>query len=108
MANKYRNEVDVTLNGTKYTLRPSFDVLAEIEDFTNQSLFHFIATVASGGLKAKQALFIFDCGIRAAGGTVDEGALKRDLAEGGFNETVLAVSTFLNAAVQSGDLAKKN
>jgi hypothetical protein len=108
MANKYRNEVEVSLNDTKYVLRPSFTCLSEIEDFTNQSLFQLIAGVVAGQLRAKQALFILDSGIKAAGGNVDEAKLKDDMGNAGFNEVVKAVSAFLNAAVVSGDLAKKN
>jgi len=108
VSNKYRNEVDVELNGTKYTLRPTFTCLAAIEEYTNQTIFQFIASVIAGSMKAHQAFFVLETAIKAAGGSVDASTLQRNMMEGGLNEVVKAVSDFLNAAVMSGDLAKKN
>ena len=38
MANKHRGEVDITLLGDFWTLRPTFGALAEIEDATGLGL----------------------------------------------------------------------
>jgi len=106
--NKYRNEIQVELNGAKYLLRPTFTCLSEIEDFLSMSIFQFMAVVMAGQMKMKQAFFIFDCGIKAAGGTVTKDELQQNMSEGGLNQVIQAINDFLVAATKSGDLAKKN
>jgi len=108
MANPYRNEVSVTLNGTEYLLRPTFTCLAEIEEQIGKTIFQFMAYFLANGIKAKDAYFILECGIKAAGGKVDKEELQRNMSEGGLNGVVSAIDSFLNAAVMAGDNIKKN
>jgi hypothetical protein len=108
VANPYRNEIEVTLNGTKYLLRPTFDCLAIIEDQLNQSIYQIMIETGSGKLKVKDAYFILETAIKAAGGTVVKADLQRDLGEGGLNQMLKAITDFLVTATQAGDNVKKN
>jgi hypothetical protein len=108
MANTYRNEVEVTLNGTKYLLRPTFECLAQIEEFLDKSIFQFMASVIAGHLKAREALFVLETAIKAGESKVDQAELKRNMGEGGLNEVTVAINTFLTAATMPGESIKKN
>jgi hypothetical protein len=107
LTNPYRNEVEVDLNGTKYTLRPTFEALAQIEGKVNKSIWEILAAVSSGTLRMEHAAFILETGILAAGKEVDA-AFKRNLGEAGVNMIYAHVSTFLVSATVAGDNAKKN
>ena len=108
MANKYRNEVEVNLDGGKYTLRPTFNALAEIEDHFNTSLFKVIEMVTRGELRLKDAFFILECGIKASGSTFERDQLEYHISQAGNNNVLIAIGTFLTAATLSGDSIKKN
>src|SRR5262245_54960314 len=108
MANKYRNEVAVSLNGTTHTLRPSFAVIEAIEEKAGASIYVVAAQVGAGILKASAPFVIFKDAIKAAGGEVKDEDLKRDMSEGGLHEVAVALSAFIMAALNNGDAVKKS
>lgn len=108
MSNPYRNEVEVDLNGTKYTLRPTFEALAEIEKKLDQSMWEILEDVSKGKVRIEHIAFILEMGIKAAGAELDMKAFKRNLSIAGVNMGIAHVSTFLVAATVAGDNAKKN
>jgi hypothetical protein len=52
-ANKHRGEVPVTLAGTEYVMRPSFDVQAAIEVETGMEIIPLARRVAAGNYGAR-------------------------------------------------------
>jgi hypothetical protein len=108
MANKYRNEVEVTLNGESYTLRPTFNCIVEIEAAVGCSLMQFLPRFVAGQMTASQAFAILSAGIKGAGDKVAADSLQENMAEGGFNDVVVAIDKFLTASTMSGDAIKKN
>lgn len=53
MANKHRGEIDVEICGEKYTLRPSFEAMVEIEDRLGQSIFMALQRAQQADVPAK-------------------------------------------------------
>lgn len=53
MANRERGEVTVTLCDKKYTLRPTFEAMSEIEDRLDMSISELISKLQSGGVRLK-------------------------------------------------------
>ena len=56
MANKYRGEAAVTINGREYTLRPSFDALCELETLIDASIDAALKQVNEGRLSGLRAV----------------------------------------------------
>lgn len=48
MGNKHRGETDVFLNGKQYTLRPSFEALAELESITKVAIYDMLRGLNEG------------------------------------------------------------
>ena len=46
MANKYRGEFDITINGKTYTLAPTFEALVEFEDLVGITAFEAMRDMA--------------------------------------------------------------
>ncbi len=105
--NTYRNEVSVTLNGTTYVLRPSFAVIEAIETKTGQSIYVVAAHVGAGLVKVTDAFVILKAAVKAAGASVSDEDLKRDMSEGGLHEVAVAMNAFIVAALNNGDAIKK-
>jgi Phage tail tube protein, GTA-gp10 len=56
MANRERGEASLVVDGRTYTLRPSVNVLCDLEDAFNQSLTEIIARASTGDLRAIRGL----------------------------------------------------
>lgn len=55
MANKERGEISHVVNGKRYTLRPSFDSLCELDELTGKSLDEMLAAMNEGRLSGLRA-----------------------------------------------------
>ena len=58
MANHYRGEVTVGVSGRAYTLRPTFQILCEIEERIGLKLPQLLRRVAGKGLLASEILML--------------------------------------------------
>jgi hypothetical protein len=55
MANKFRGEVDITIGGNQYTLRPTFEALVEFEDRCGMTAYAAMGKMVNGeGFSAKR------------------------------------------------------
>lgn len=108
MANAYRNELSVELNGVSYDLRPTFEAIAQIEDRCKRSIFQLAIEVQQNKWPTLvECHFILETTYKATGGKPD-GDFKRNLVESGLTQTYKAVALLLNNALNPGDVAKKN
>lgn len=56
MANQERGELGVDVGGKRYTLRPSFDAMCELEELTGKSLVAWLEVFQTGGLRGLRAV----------------------------------------------------
>lgn len=56
MANKQRGELDVTVGGTVYTLRPTFDCFCELEDLVGKGMLELLQAINRGHFSAVRAV----------------------------------------------------
>ncbi len=100
MANKHRGEVDITLLGESWTLRPTFGALAEIEDATGLGLAAVVQRFASGAFGIADVAIVLREGMRAVRDDApDLEAIKPAIIEEGFGKYALAAGEFLSNAV---------
>ena len=56
MANAQRGEAAITVDGTEYTLRPTFDALCELETLVNKPFADILNTVTEGRLSGLRSV----------------------------------------------------
>lgn len=65
MANKYRGEIEITLDGESFTLRPSFEALVEFEEKAGQTAYEVLQGLQqSQRMSAKTIAAVIWAGIR--------------------------------------------
>lgn len=84
MANPYRGEVALTVDGTARTLRLTLGALAELEaDLGSESLLALVERFEAGGFSARDVVSLLLAGFRGAGWAVDrETLLTAEIAGG--------------------------
>lgn len=105
MANKYRNEVEITLGGKKYTLRASWETIVGIETTLNTSI---LALIARGSLTFKEAATVILLGLHGADDkslTFDE--IGKAVFEDGMSRIGRPVIEFLSIAMDGAKLGKQ-
>ena len=97
MANKHRGEIDVELDGRKWTLCLTLGALAELESaFEAQDLSALTERFSSGKLSATDLLRILGAGLRGAGHTLDDDEISEMQAVGGAVGYARIVSDLLS------------
>ena len=66
MANKHRGEVDITLLGESWTLRPTFGAMCEIEDETEMAILELARVFQNGRFGGRHVTAVICAGLRAA------------------------------------------
>jgi hypothetical protein len=105
--NERRGEASITLGGTEYTLRPTFEALSEMESKTGAGIiklaFKFLPEIQGGTLDytLRDMVAVLAAGIKGAGGAppANLGAL---VAEAGPMRVGREVAAFLINALQGG------
>lgn len=98
MANPFRNEIEITLGSTKYTLRATFAAIAEIENYLDKSLGEVLMGMSVGKTRMPELKAIITFGSVGAGKEIDSDKLEEDLVEAGITNVIQAVAPFLNQA----------
>ncbi len=108
MANKERGEVTLKLGGKRYTLRPEFGVIAEIEDALETDMFQL-------GMKAEQFKFrvrdlvrTIHAVLAANGYKIDEKHLAQAIAREGMAAVMVPPVAFVRAYILGGQPEKKD
>lgn len=96
MANNQRNEVEITLADKKYKLRPTFEAVAEIEDYFDMGMYELISTkLERGKIKIKGLREIIIQGIKGAEGKVDIDEINEAIIKAGTGPTTTQLIPFI-------------
>ena len=105
MANKYRGEIDATLNGTVFTLCLTLGALAELESaFGSDDMLALASRFGGGRIAARDCVRIIGAGLRGAGHPFADDAVAQMRGENGAAGFVDIVGRLL-AATFSGPVA---
>lgn len=110
MANTHRGEVDITINGVVYTMRPAFQQLAALEDALKLDLRAFIQQLMKRAPTLREIRAVLIAGLEGGGNSIDNDEVEAFIvACGPMNADLLAAfETFmLRAAGLGGDTEKK-
>ncbi|WP_118138599.1 GTA-gp10 family protein [Oceanicella sp. SM1341] len=104
-----RGDIDITLAGRSYSLRPTFGAAREIERRTDLALAELCQVHGAGRLKYEEAAVIIWAGAEAAGerfdmGDVGEAVFMVRLTDAALRE---AIGIFLLALLWSPETARK-
>jgi len=107
MANKHRGEASVSLGGRRYTLRPSFAALVEIEERCGCGIIELAQRFFDQKVRTKDVVAVLFAGIRAGGDGPDgdwpeEEAVAAAVVEGGLANFIEPVGAFLADALAGG------
>jgi hypothetical protein len=100
MANSFRGELEIELAGVKYTLRPSFQGLLEIEDKCGCGIMELVHYVSQGKITTKQSVGIIYGGIIGGGGVIDYSELGDLCVEQGMLSVGSSAAVFLGMIVK--------
>ncbi len=104
MANRHRGEVEVALGGARYTLRPTFEALCEIEERTGLGLVELARRFWEGRFGVGELAVVLWAGIRAAHGAApDYERIGRWVVEQGVQDLAGPVARFLAGVIGGGD-----
>lgn len=106
-SNKYRNEVEFDLNGTRYTLRATFEALAKIEQAADKPLAHIAADFITGQARLEQMVDIM---YFASVDDVSKEQIREDIVSSGTTLIHEALGEFFGIAFEgapSGEGKKK-
>jgi len=115
MGNKYRSSFEITLNGTEYTLRPSFEAMMHFEDKCGMDVFEALQSIANkkmvGSRIVSAAIW---AGIRGEfdfqGQSINAPSFSKIGSEcqaHGFHNCLSFVMDFLNKSIASDEDIKK-
>lgn len=100
--NAHRGEVNVSLGGTEYVLRPTFNALSEMERLTGMGLIPLTMRFARMEFTLTDIRTVLSQAIKAGGGTVPEnlGAL---ILEETPRKLAPVIAEFLSEAIAGGE-----
>lgn len=103
MANANRGEVEITLAGDSYTLRPSFQALCEIEEATGMGIAALLRRYGDGAFGVRDVAAVLWAGIRATDRQAPRmNEIGEIIVEEGLAAFVEPVGRFLARAVSGG------
>src|SRR5688500_1415696 len=102
-ANGLRGEVDVTFEGERFVLRPSYEAIIAFEDGTGKGLIQLATAAADGELTLREAACITTQCVRAWGKqteqpsivAINEGRIAELILEAGLMNVTLRLSLLL-------------
>lgn len=84
MANPYRGEVSLCINGAEYQLRLTLGALAELEeDLGEADLISLVQRFENNGFSARDILVLLAAGLRGGGAEISATDLAEATIEGG-------------------------
>jgi hypothetical protein len=104
MANRHRGEISAVLNDQPYTLCLTLGALAELEDTLKaDDILALMARIASGKLKAREAIAIIGAGLRASGHRITDANVAQLTAPQGLPGLIDIVARLLAATFGTSD-----
>jgi hypothetical protein len=103
MANKARGEMDLILGGERYTMRPSFEAIAEIEDLTGKGLLALAIKLGEGNGTTKEMAAVIYSGLKGAGSKLSFEEVGEKVIRAGITKLSAPMGEFLRLALQGSD-----
>lgn len=104
MANPYRGEVDVGIDGETHTLRLTLGALAELEAaLAAEGLVDLAERFERGGVRARDVIAVLAAGFRGAGVQVSPTDVAQMSFDGGAAGAAGAAARLLSVAFTGGD-----
>lgn len=113
MPNPHRGEIEITINGKAYTMRPGFEALCEFEEKAGITTFEAASDMSDGKAPAKVMVSAVWAGIRGAAnpGTEDQCPswmhIGQEMQSHGMPRLMPVVFQFLTNALASDDEIKE-
>lgn len=96
LPNKQRNELTVILGDKTYLVKPTFNFIAQIEDYFDEPLTEIVlGKLQTGRIKVSEIATIIAAGIEGAGGTPDLEEIKEAIADAGTIVAIDAIAQLL-------------
>lgn len=110
MANHYRGEVTVSVVGRAYTLRPTFQIMCEMEERIGLMLPQLLRRVAEKGLLASEILMLLAIATRHDGSRTFESEtfLNMPAGEVDLHPLMPALARFLLGALGRADSGRRS
>ncbi len=106
MPNPYRGEVTFTIDGEDYTVRPTFQIIAEIESQYG-GIMPLAKRIASGDFTITEIVGVILIALKGQKGAPKPQELQELIFEEGATNFLVPISTFLANALTSGNAAPK-
>jgi hypothetical protein len=104
MANALRGQVSITLGEKEFVLKPEFEVLANLENEMNKSIYAIIQDLAN--VRTSKVSDIAKIIYIASGKTVKPNEIGKLIIAGGAHEVLAPVMKFLTEAVATDEQLK--
>ncbi len=101
-ANRHRGEVEITLAGKSYVMRPTFGALAAIEAKTGEGIAELLERMRTGRVRITDVTAVIWAGLGATGEPVTYEKVGELVAEIGLDSLAVPVSMFLLNACKGG------
>ncbi len=103
MVNRYRGEIEASLDGQRHRLCLTLGALAELEHaFGEEDMLALAERFGRGRIAAREAIRIIGAGLRGGGSDIGDEAVARMQAEGGAAGFVQIVARLLEATFGAG------
>lgn len=102
MANKFKNEATFNLGEYKFTMRPTFNCLVEIEDRTGKGILEFVQSVPRGKASTRDTMIVVQEGARAAGTHLTDKEVQAIIEKNGLVRVQEALADFAAIALYGG------
>jgi len=109
LPNKQRNELTVTLGDKSYLVKPTFNFIAQIEDYFDAPLTEIVLSkLQSGRIKIAEIATIIAAGIEGAGGKADHEEIREAIADVGTLVAIDAIAQLLTNSFSGPKLNTKS
>lgn len=101
--NAERGEIEITLGGKQYVLRPTFEAFCEIEAELGDKLLPLVRRFYTGSVGLRDVATVIYHGMKAAGSKVTLNEVGEMLVDDGINDFLGPVGMFLGTPLKAND-----
>ena len=102
VANRHRGEVELSLDGRRFVLRPSFAAIAEIEARCGEGVIALARRLAAGDIRVSDFAAVVTAGLKAAGEPARFETVGEMVLREGLGSLAPTVGEFLRQAISGG------
>ena len=101
--NKHRGEVEITLDGKAYVMRPTFEAMAEIEAKIGHGILWLATRASEGDIGITEVAVIIAAGLKAAGEPATADTVGPIVFRTGLVKVLVPVGEYLTSALMGGE-----